>query len=206
MAEDGRYEYIYFPTITVGGSNPGQYIARCPIPSDAQYAEFCVVSVNNAGTASANVTISGVDFPVDPQMTANAANIFSDQSAIRGTLYRLGVNGLATPGEFWERIANPLGVVFVTIGNGAIGSPVQTYASIKFRVRTLLRIPDVFKTVDPEHMEEANHQRARRVEAMVLGREGEIETYSQRPDVPGTTRQIETASSLVKGQGMFKRK
>jgi len=197
-------EYIYFPSFTVGGP-PGQYTARCPIPSDAAYAEFCIVGVSNFGGASATAIISGIGPVVDLDFTATGVALYNDQSAIQGQLHRLNQQLTNYPNETWDRIANPLGAVFISVGNKAGTAPNNTLVTLKFRVKVLNRIPRPALTVEPSEESQYNQERARRVEAAVLGREGEYEIYGQSPRTPGTTREIETGESIIKGsQRMFK--
>jgi len=197
-------DYLYFPTVSIGGT-PGNYILRCPLPSNADYAEVAVIVFSNAGTASMTATVSGAELQQDPLMIAGVTNIFNDQTFIRGAIYRAGVNGVVTPTESWERVTDAQGRIFVTLGAGGVGSPVQGYVSLKVRVHIKNRIPQPATTVIPSEEPQYHQERARRIEAAVLGREGEYEIYGKSPRTPGTTREIETGESIIKGaQRMFK--
>lgn len=202
---EDKLDYIYFPTQSVGGPT-GNYILRCPIPSDAAYAEFCIISFTDAGTAAMTATISGVGPQPDPNMTGTSQAL-TDQGFLYATILRQNTNGSITPTESWERVANPLGVCFITLGAGGVGSPVAGYVSIKFRVKVLNRVPKPAVTVHPTEESQYNHERARNLEIAVLGKEGEIETYGHVPGQPTTPREIETGDTIIKGsQRMFKRK
>lgn len=164
--------YNLFPSQTIGGP-PGLYKMRCPVPSK-ELAEFCVVSISNFLTNPSTILVSGTDQP--PIIDTTGTTTFDDTSFQRCQLYSLAVSSSVTPNEQWDIITSPQGYIFVRIIGGAC-----SFVTIKFREKILRAIPAPARTVNPNESEQYHQERAKRVQSMVLGKEGELEEYGKRP-------------------------
>lgn len=169
-------EYNIFPSQGIGGP-PGLYKMRCPVPSKS-FAEYCVVSVANGATSAATVLVSSTDQP-PATFDTSGTTTYDDTSFQRQLTYIVSINNSFSPPELWEQMTSPQGYIFVRI----IGS-VFTFVTIKFREKILKAVPAPAVTVDPYAPEQYHYQRSKKIENMVLGREGEIEEYSQYPGKP----------------------
>lgn len=172
MCESHAPNYNFFPSLTIGGP-PGLYKVRCPVPSK-ELAEYNVVSIANFLTNPATVLVSGTDQP--PAIDTTGASTFDDTTFQRCQAYSLAVSSSITPNEQWDIITSPEGYVFVRIVGG-----VCTFVTIKFREKILRAIPAPARTVNPNEPEQYHQLRAKKVQNMVLGKEGELEEYGSRP-------------------------
>jgi len=139
---------------------------------------------------------------LDPQSTIDVSGVskYSDQAFLRGIFVSAPTNTTIPMTEMWEKITNQLGNIFMLTTGGT-----SSFITLKYRVKVLTRVPRPFVTVHPSEEAQYGQERARRIEAAVLGKEGELETFGKVPGMPGTTREIETGEAIIKGaQRMFK--
>ncbi len=202
-----KYEYQEFLPRTVGGPS-GNYELMSEVTS-AEFVEFCVLSTAGGDSGPYTIVVSGNQIPF--QLLFNGSQLFGSstlgvngQAVIDGmVLHSSGISSVSLIGR-WIRVVNQQRKVFARID-----TPLNTsaFVTIQFRDCILKKVPDVFYTVHPSEEAQYNQERARRIEAAVLGKEGEYEIYGNRTVNPGTVREIETGESVIKGgQRMFKRK
>ncbi|SRR6266705_96277 len=181
-----KYDYTDFPAVTVGGP-PGDYIIRAPVVSN-EYIEFAVILMTVVGASDGVIQTSGIDKPRTLDTSGNS--IYNDTTFIRSQVLLCPKgNSLPVGDAFYDRVANSQGNVFIRIDSAAFAT-----VTVKMRAKILKIIPDKFVTVKPEHKEQYHYERERRIQEAVLGSEGEIIEYSDRPGKPKTVRSLQTGS------------
>jgi len=200
-----KYEYQEFLPRTIGGPS-GNYELMAEVTS-AEFVEFCVLSVAGGDAGPYTIIISGNLQPSTLLLTGASAfgttsQGVNSQSVIDGiVLHSPGISSVPFANR-WIRVVNQQRKVFARIDTPANTS---AFVTIQFRDCILKRVPKPFVTVHPSDEAQYGHMRARRIEAAVLGKEGELETFGKVPGMPGTTREIETGETIIKGaQRMFK--
>ncbi len=179
------HEYNEFAPRTIGGPS-GDYSMLADVVS-SEWVEFRILSIAEGDAGPGTIIVTGKGVP--KALMWDGSVTLNDNSSAEGTIFRIGSTISVPITPTWVRVVHSQKRVFMRLD---IPANTSCYVTFQFRSKILTRIPGPAMTVHPAQEHMVHQARSRRIEEAVLGREGEIKEYGERPAKGGTVRSLQT--------------